>query len=151
MLEFNVRAYKQVRVFFSLELLCLLRRTDEATTKAKQLSTATTPLCFGSFGVVLMSCRVNFHVVRAALQNLVFLLSVIIFADQVFFRFYAPGYSFAVLCGLNECTRECKNSLKIAQKTAFETKGRLSDTTGKVIQRLFFIDSYTYLAIYRHG
>ena len=39
------------------------------------------------------------------------------------------------------------NSLKICQKTAFETKGRLY-TTGKVIQRLFIIDLYTQLAIY---
>ena len=31
---------------------------------------------------------------------------------------------------------------KIAQKTAFEAKGRLY-TTGKVIQRLFIIDLYT--------
>ena len=34
------------------------------------------------------------------------------------------------------------NSFKIAQKTAFEAKGRLF-TTGKVIQRLFIIDLYT--------
>ena len=34
------------------------------------------------------------------------------------------------------------NSFKIAQKTVFETKGRLY-TTGKVIQRLFIIDLYT--------
>ena len=34
------------------------------------------------------------------------------------------------------------NSFKIAQKTAFEAKGRLY-TTGKVIQRLFVIDLYT--------
>ena len=34
------------------------------------------------------------------------------------------------------------NSFKIAQKTAFEVKGRLY-TTGKVIQRLFTIDLYT--------
>ena len=33
-------------------------------------------------------------------------------------------------------------SFKIAQKTAFEAKGRLY-TTGKVIQRLFIIDLYT--------
>ena len=39
------------------------------------------------------------------------------------------------------------NSFKIAQKTAFEAKGRLY-TTGKVIQRLFIIDLYTQLAIY---
>ena len=41
-------------------------------------------------------------------------------------------------------------SFKIAQKTAFEAKGRLY-TTGKVIQRLFNIDLYTYLAIYGYG
>ena len=41
------------------------------------------------------------------------------------------------------------NSFKIAQKTAFEAKGRLY-TTGKVIQRLFIIDLYTELAIYRY-
>ena len=34
------------------------------------------------------------------------------------------------------------NSFQIAQKTAFEAKGRLY-TTGKVIQRLFIIDLYT--------
>ena len=34
------------------------------------------------------------------------------------------------------------NSFKIAQKTAFEAKGRLY-TTGKVIQRLFIIDLCT--------
>ena len=32
---------------------------------------------FGSFGVVLMSCKVNFHVVRSALQNLVCLLKLL--------------------------------------------------------------------------
>ena len=41
------------------------------------------------------------------------------------------------------------NSFKIAQKTAFEAKGRLY-TTGKVIQRLFIIDLYTKLAKYRY-
>ena len=38
---------------------------------------------------------------------------------------------------------------KSLKKTAFEVKGRLY-TTGKVIQRLFIIDLYTYLAIYRY-
>ena len=41
-------------------------------------------------------------------------------------------------------------SFKIAQKTAFGAKGRLY-TTGKVNQRLFNIDLYTYLAIYGYG
>ena len=41
--------------------------------------------------------------------------------------------------------------LKILQnrKTAFEVKGQRF-TTGKVIKRLFNIDLYTYLAIYRN-
>ena len=40
-----------------------------------------------SFGVVLMSCRVNFHVVRSALQYSACRIEyvyIIIFADQVF-------------------------------------------------------------------
>ena len=41
------------------------------------------------------------------------------------------------------------NTLKIAQKTAFEAKGPLY-TTGNVIQRLFIIDLYTQLTIYRY-
>ena len=41
-----------------------------------------------------------------------------------------------------EQSRANSNSFKIAQKTAFEVKGRLY-TTGKVIQRLFIIDLYT--------
>ena len=39
------------------------------------------------------------------------------------------------------------NSFKIAQKNAFEAKGRLY-TTGKVIRGLFIIDLHTQLAIY---
>ena len=46
--------------------------------------------------------------------------------------------------------RQTQNPLK-SLKNRFEAKGRLSDTTGKVIQRLFTIDLYTYLAIYHHG
>ena len=38
---------------------------------------------------------------------------------------------------------------KITQKTAFEAKGR-QYTTGKVIQLLFNIYIYTYLAMYRY-
>ena len=41
-------------------------------------------------------------------------------------------------------------SFKIAQKTAFEAKGRLY-TTGKVIQRLLNIDLYTYLMMIAMG
>ena len=39
-----------------------------ATIIAKQLSKATIPRCLGSFGVVFMSCKVNFQVVRSALH-----------------------------------------------------------------------------------
>ena len=42
----------------------------------------------------------------------------------------------------NEQSTPNSNAFKIAQKTAFEVKGRLY-TTGKVIQRLFIIDLYT--------
>ena len=58
-----------------------------------------------SFGVVLMSCRVHFHVVRSALQNLICLL--FIFADQVFID---PTFSGIFVCGplqsfvVNVCT-----------------------------------------------
>ena len=41
-------------------------------------------------------------------------------------------------------------SFKIAQKTAFEAKGRLY-TTGKVIQRLLNIDLYTDLTMIAMG
>ena len=40
-------------------------------------------------------------------------------------------------------------SFKIAQKTTFEAKGR-QYTIGKVIQRLFNINLFTYLTIYNH-
>ena len=43
----------------------------------------------GSFGVMLISCKVNFHVVRSALQNSVCLLSAYEFADRVFYRSYS--------------------------------------------------------------
>ena len=45
--------------------------------------------------------------------------------------------------------RQTQNLSKVAQKTAFEVKGRRF-TTGKIIQRLFNIDLYTYLVIYRY-
>jgi len=46
--------------------------------------------------------------------------------------------------------RRTQNPSKSLKKTAFEAKGR-QFTTGTVIQRLFNIDSYKYLAIYRYG
>ena len=47
-----------------------------------------------------MPCKVNFHVVRSALQNSMSLLGINLHADQVFFGSYAPQHiclrSFAV-------------------------------------------------------
>ena len=45
--------------------------------------------------------------------------------------------------------RRTQNPSKLVQKTAFEVKGQRY-TTGKVIQRLFNINLYTHLAIYRY-
>ena len=45
-------------------------------------------------------------------------------------------------CDFGGKNRSGAGTLKIAQKTAFEAKGRLYPT-GKVIQRLFIIDLYT--------
>ena len=54
--------------------------------------------------------------------------------------------------GFNPCPSIIRNSKRRTQnrsKTVFEAKGR-EYTTGKVIQRLFNIDIYTYLTIYRY-
>ena len=58
-------------------------------------------LCFGSFSVVLMSYKVNFHVVRSALQNSVCLLSVYFCWSGLLQILRFAAYSFAVLCSLN--------------------------------------------------
>ena len=64
-----------------------------------------------SFGVVSMSCRVNFHLVRSALQYSAcgnFICLLFIFADQVFID---PTFSGIFVCGplqsfvVNVCTR----------------------------------------------
>ena len=54
------------------------------------------------------------------------------------FKTLIPPFSFLYM----EQSTANSNSFKIAQKTAFEVKGRLY-TTDKVIQRLFIIDLYT--------
>ena len=54
------------------------------------------------------------------------------------FKTWIPPLSFCY----KEQSMANSNSSKIAQKNAFEAKGRLY-TTGKVIQRLFIIDLYT--------
>ena len=57
-----------MRGHFSSEFSLVVTPYSRAPKRAKQLSMATVPLCFEFFGVVLMSYRVNFHVVRSALQ-----------------------------------------------------------------------------------
>ena len=57
----HVRALKQsVREFYGRASL-FVAPYWRAPKRAKQLSTATNPLCFGSFSVVLMSYKLNFH------------------------------------------------------------------------------------------
>ena len=50
---------------------------------------------FGSFGVVLMSCIVNFHVVRSVLQNSVCLLSIFLLLRS----FVDPKFCGIFVCG----------------------------------------------------
>ena len=74
--EFNARALKQsVREFYCRASLFVAPHWGTQK-RAKQLLQLRPRPIFGSFGVVLMSCKVNFHVVRSALQNSVSLLSV---------------------------------------------------------------------------
>ena len=61
---------------FKAEPLCLLRRTDEPQKWRNSCLRLRPHYVLGSFGDVLMSCKVHFHVVRSALQNSVYLLSV---------------------------------------------------------------------------
>ena len=56
-------------------------------------------------------------------------------------RFTSKAAFWAILKELGFAV-DCSNAFKIAQKTAYEVKGRLY-TTGQVIQRLFIIDLYT--------
>ena len=68
-LEFNVRAQIRVSGKFSAELFCLLRRTDEPQEWRNSCRRPQPRSVLVSFGVVLLSCKVDFHVVRSALQN----------------------------------------------------------------------------------
>ncbi len=68
------------------------------------------------------------------------------FASKAVFWAILNEFEFAVD---KEQSTANSNSFKIAQKTAFEAKGRLY-TTGEVIQRLFIIDLYSRLAIYNN-
>ena len=60
--------------------LLLLRYTDEPQRGRNSSLWLQSRSVLSSFGVVLMSCRVNFHVVQSALQNLICL-----HPGQVFF------------------------------------------------------------------
>ena len=53
--------------YFSAELLCLVRRPDELQKWRNSCRQLQPRSVLGSFGVALMSCKVNFHVVRSAL------------------------------------------------------------------------------------
>ena len=70
------------------------------------------------------------------------------FTSKAVFWAILKEFEFAVDCSIYkkeqymEQSTANSNSFKIAQKTAFEVKGRLY-TTDKVIQRLFIIDLYT--------
>ena len=83
-----------MRGYFSPEFSVFLRYTDEPQRGRNSCLWLQSCSVLSSFGVVLMSCRVNFHVVRSALQNLICLL--FIFADQVFID---PTFFGIFVCG----------------------------------------------------
>ena len=75
-----------VRGYFASEFSLLLRHTDEPQKGRNSCLWLQTRYVLSSFGVLLMSCRVNFHVVRSALQysacRIICLLSLCIY--QIF-------------------------------------------------------------------
>ena len=75
-IEFNARALKQSVRDFTAEPLSSLSHNDELPKGRNSCLQPTPQSVFSSFSVVLMSCKVNFHVVRSALQNSVCLFSV---------------------------------------------------------------------------
>ena len=60
--KFNAGALKRSVQEFTAEPLCSLRRTDEPQKGRNSCLLLRPSSVFGSFGVVLMSCKVNFHV-----------------------------------------------------------------------------------------
>ena len=99
--EFNVRALKQsVREFYGRASLFVAPywRAPKGRNSCLRLRPRSV---FGSFGVVLMSCKVNFHVVWPVFQNSVCLLSVYFcWSGFLQIRRFA-AYSFAVLWSFN--------------------------------------------------
>ena len=67
-------ALNQSALYFSAEPRCLFHRTDEPQEWRNSCLRLQPCSVLGSFGVVLMSCKVYFHVVRSVLQNSVALL-----------------------------------------------------------------------------
>ena len=57
-----------VRGYFASEFFLLLPHTDEPQKGRNSCLWLHTRYVLSSFGVLLMSCTVNFHVVRSALQ-----------------------------------------------------------------------------------
>ena len=95
---------------FHQSFLCLLRHTDSPQEGRSSCLWLQSSSGWSPFGVVLMSCRVNFHVVRSALQYSACRIQyvyIIVFADQVFID---PAFFGIIVCGplqsfvVNVCT-----------------------------------------------
>ena len=99
-LQFLTSSLNQSARIFCTRAFWLLRHTDEPQRGRNSCLWLQSRSVLSSFGVVLMSCRVNIIAVFC-LQNLICLL--FIFADQVFIDPTFSGIfrlrSFAVLCG----------------------------------------------------
>ena len=84
-------------VYFSADLLCLLHPPDKPQQWRNSCRRLQPRFVLGSFGVVLMSCKVCFHGIRSALQNSMCLLCTNL-ADEVFLQVQlSAACSFAVL------------------------------------------------------
>ena len=70
----RLRLKSECSNIFHQSFLWLLRHTDEPQRGRNSCLWLQTRSFLSSFGVVLMSCRVNFHVVRSALQYCIFCL-----------------------------------------------------------------------------
>ena len=129
---------QSARIFFT-RAFWLLRHTDEPQRGRNSCLWLQSRSVLSSFGVVLMSCRVNFHVVRSALQYSAcrILCLLFIFADQVFID---PTFSGIFVCGplqslaVNVCTLWLINydDVKKSEKHAWLT-GRMSKIRARVI------------------
>ena len=100
-----VSAVNQSARIFCTRAFWLLRHTDEPQRGRNSCLWLQSRSVLSSFGVLLMSCRVNFHVVRSALQYSAckIFLSTFHFCWSGLYRSYVVRRirlrSFAVLCG----------------------------------------------------